>query len=186
MSRVTVAATEDLVAIAEAAGADPSKMVYYVETSELECLDVDQATLDAALVSVNDGSASVTMNQIVKKIEALADSARATIESGFQSTADDLHASPKWYDSQVEDQLNLTGNVASMLLDTDSTIHACRDTQGATAKSYINHTKKQLRKVLRDGRDRKLTVLIEFNMKKQQCLAATTKAELDAITWTMT
>ena len=185
MGRVAVAATEDLRAIAIAAGAaDPSEIVYYNETGELEVPDVNDAALSAAVASILDGSASVTTAMVANRIEELSAHARALIESGFLSDANGLHATPKWYDSEIEDQLNLVGNVSSMM-DADSTIHACRDVQCGT-KTYTSHTKAQLRRVLKDGRERKLAILVEFNTLKAQCLAAATKGALDAIQWTMT
>lgn len=182
MSRVVVAASEDLVAISVAAGGSPSQMIYHEDTGELECPDVaQQANLDTALDTVLDGTAPITPAQITMHVENLAGRARGLIESGFQSDALGLHTSLKWYDSEIEDQLNLIGNVEAG----DDTIHACRDTQGGPNKVYSLHTNAQLRTVLRDGRDRKLAILQEFAITKAQCLAATTKAELDAIIWVM-
>lgn len=182
MSRVVVAASEDLVAISVAAGGSPSQMIYHEDTGELECPDVaQQANLDSALDEVLNGTAPITLAQVTAHIENLASKARGLIEGGFQSDALGLHTSLKWYDSEIEDQLNLIGNVEAG----DDTIHACRDTQGGPNKAYHLHTNAQLRTVLRDGRDRKLAILQEFATKKAQCLAATIKGELDAITWVM-
>jgi hypothetical protein len=182
MSRVEVAASEDLVAIAVAAGGSPSEMIYHEDTGELECPDVtQQANLDTALASVASGTALATDPDRTSKIEELRTACRALIEGGFQSTAGSLHTPAKWYDSEVEDQLNLIGNAAAG----DDTIHAFADGQGG-AKTYANHTNAQLTQVLKDGRDRKLAIRIEYATLKAQCLAATTLGELGAITWTMT
>lgn len=178
--RVVVDPSEDLRAIAIAAGApDPKEIIYHEDTGELEVPGVLQANLDTALATVLDGTAPVILAQITKHIEGLADTARELIENGFQSDALNLHTSLKWYDSEIEDQLNLIGNVEAG----DDTVHACRDTQGGPNKVYSLHTNAQLRAVLKDGRDRKLAILQEFAIRKAQCLAATTKAELDSITW---
>ncbi len=182
MSRVTVAASEDLVCIAQAAGGNPREMIYHEDTGELEVPNVQQANLDTALTQVLAGTVPATPQTMTKKIEDLAIEARSSIEGGFSSLAGGLHSTAKWYDSEIEDQLNLVGNVEAG----DDTIHAHRSSQGAQDKVYTNHTNAQLRTVLRDGRDRKLAVLQEFATKKALALAATTKGELDAIQWTMT
>jgi hypothetical protein len=167
-------------AVARIAGGDEKEIIWHPETSELEVPGVTDTALGNAIVAISDGSASASAEEIAQKIETLSQSARALIEDGFQSTALGLHTSPHWYDSQLEDQLNLVGNVETG----DDTIHACRVIKGG-AKTYMQHTAGQLKQVLRDGRDRKLAVLQEFATKKIQCLAAITVGELDAITWTM-
>jgi hypothetical protein len=167
--------------IAREAGGDEKEIIWHPDTSELEVPGVTDTALGNAIVNVTDGTTPITVEDITRKIESLSKSARSTIEGGFQSTALGLHTTEHWYDSQIEDQLNLVGNVETG----DDTVHACRATQGG-AKVYMQHTAAQLKQVLRDGRDRKLAILQEFATLKAQCLAATTKSELDAITWTMT
>ena len=185
MSRVVVAASEDLAAIAVAAGGSPKEMIYHEDTGELECPDVaQQSNLDTALTSVTTGTALVTAGSVKVKVEALSAAAEALIVSGFKSKAGALHPAKKWYDSTLEDQLNLVGNVSSMNAG-ETALHPYRDTQKGD-KIYLLHSKAQLRKVLGSGRDRKLAILIEYATLKAQCLAATTLGELGAITWTMT
>ncbi|MHA2067804.1 MAG: hypothetical protein ACXABY_25860 [Candidatus Thorarchaeota archaeon] len=167
--------------IAREAGGDEKEIIWHPDTSELEVPGVTDTALGNAIVKISDGTSLVNVEDVTKKIERLSYSARYTIESGFQSTAGGLHTTQHWYDSSIEDQLNLVGNVETG----DDTIHACRPTKTGQ-KAYINHTAGQLKQVLRDGRDRKLAILQEFATLKAQCLAAITKADLDAITWTMT
>ncbi len=184
MSRVTVDASEDLVTIAEAAGGDPGEMIYHEDTGELEIPNVQKANLDTALAQVLAGTVLVTATLTTSKLVELSVACEALIVSGFQSRAGALHPVKKWYDSELEDQLNLVGNVTSMNAG-ESAPHPYRDTQKGP-KIYLAHTKAQLRRVLASGRDRKLAILIEFNTLKVQAQAATTKGRLDAILWTMT
>lgn len=176
MSRVTVVPTEDLVAIAIAAGGDPGQMIYHEDTGELEVPGVQQVNLDSALATVVDRSAPATVAAKTNKIEELGSLCRAAIEGGFVSAA--LGLGNKWYDSKIEDQLNLIGNAAVG----DDTIHPYRDTQNG-AKVYNNHTNLQLMEVLKDGRNTKLAHLQTFAVKKSLALAAVTLADLDGIVW---
>ena len=50
-------------------------------------------------------------------------------------------------------------------------------------KEYLFHTNAQLLVVINDGKDVKLTTLQQFNVKKQQVLAAADEEAVDAITW---
>ena len=168
--------------IAVLAGGDPSQIIWHPATSELEVPDVDQTSLDTTLA--NYDSLVPTTEAIATKIANLSGAAGNLVISGFQSNAGGLHIGLKWYDSEQEDQLNLVGSASSIDAG-ESTIYFYRDTVGGT-KIYVPHTRAQMKKVLQDGRDRKLVIFVEFNVKKEAVLAATTMAELDAITWTMT
>ena len=178
-ARVLVDASKNLRAIAVAAGApDPTEIIYHEDTGELEVAGVQQANLDTALASVLSGTAPATTADKTEKIGDMAAACRAAIEGEFPSTAGGKHPLPQWYDSKMEDQLNLTGNVAAG----DDTIHAHRDVQGGV-KVYDSHSNVQLRQVLRDGRSVKLGHLQTFAAKKVQVLAAVTMADLDIIIW---
>lgn len=168
--------------IAEIAGGDPYQIIWHAATSELEVPDVDQATLDSTLTNYDNLTPTVIC--ISQKITELSGIAGDLVTSSFQSDAGGLHAELKWYDSEKEDQLNLIGSASSIDAG-ESTIYFYRDTVGGT-KIYVPHTRAQMKKVLQDGRDRKLAILVEFNTKKVAVLAATTMIEMDAITWTMT
>ncbi len=184
MSRVTVDASEDLATIAKAAGGNPRGMIYHEDTGELELPNVQKANLDTALAEYLAGTMPVTVALTTLKVLELSEACEALIVSGFQSRAGALHPVKKWYDSELEDQLNLVGNVSSMNAG-ETAPHPYRDTRRGP-KIYLAHTKAQLRRVLASGRDRKLAILIEFNTLKVRAQAATTKGGLDAILWTMT
>lgn len=126
---------------------------------------ITQAQLDTEWLGVYKNDALITMSAL----------AQADITQSFESTA--LGGSPPYkYDSKFEDQLNLIGS-ASAGDDMDYPVRI------DGIKTYLWHTNAQLLKVVQDGRDIKLAVLQTFNTKKEQILAATTIAEVDAITW---
>ena len=110
-----------------------------------------------------------------EKIIELSVDAEGEIINGFVSSA---LGSPYWYDSQPEDQLNLIGSVSSG----DDMYYACRETLDSM-KQYLLHTHEQLKQVVRDGRDVKLSVLQKFNDKRNAVLGCTTQQQVDAITW---
>lgn len=113
------------------------------------------------------------------KVVALSASCVGDIVNGFQSVAGGLHAGPgKWYDSAMEDQINLMGSAAAG----DTMDFPCRDTQGGS-KNYVEHTHLQLEAVLQDGRDVKLTALQNFTSKRDTVLACTDLSCVDAVTW---
>ena len=111
----------------------------------------------------------------VDRIEVLSAEAQALIVTPFKSTA--LGGSPVeyYYDSDAEDQLNLIGSATAG----DDMYYPTR-IDGV--KTYMMHTAAQLKKVVQDGRDVKLSVLQNFTAKKDDILDATTIAEVDAIT----
>ena len=167
--------------VAEIAGGDPHQIIWHPDTSELEVPGVDQATLDSTLA--NYDTLVPTFICISQKITELSGIAGDLVIAGFQSDAGGLHVGLKWYDSEKEDQLNLIGSASSIDAG-ESAIYFYRDTLGGI-KIYVPHSRAQLKKLLQDGRDRKLALLQEFNAKKVAVLAATTVAELDAVLWTM-
>jgi hypothetical protein len=121
------------------------------------------------------------------KITSLSDDCQNAITCGFISNA---LGSPHLYDSAEVDQLNLIGAVANVsptiANPTGSSVYyATREViNGVTLpKEYDLHTYDQLRKVMSDGADYKLALLINFNIKRYYVTIATTIEQIDAITW---
>lgn len=108
-----------------------------------------------------------------KKIQDLDNSCESEILAGFESSA---LGTPHFYQSSRDDQMNLIGLVATG----DDDLFKCDD---YTSIAYRLHTAAQLKQVIVDGKNIKLTILTKFNTLKGQVLAATTQAEIDAIVW---
>lgn len=177
MGRVLIADNADFRAVAiEAGSAAPKEIVYYAETGELEVLDVTNNALVAARDAVANGTAVASDKDKAVKIAELSAAAHAAIEGGFQS--DPKGTGAVWFDSKLEDQVNLIGNV----LAGGPTTHSSRGTKGG-AKAYDGYTNAELVTVLEDGRDVKLAYLQLFAVKKAAAEAATTLAELAAVVW---
>ena len=117
-----------------------------------------------------------------KKIQELSDACESSIISGFESSAvGEAHI----YDSEAVDQINLIGAVTSTAPTPAepmgySIYYACRDV-ATGAKEYHEHTHFQLRQVLADGAQVKLTHLQTFHMKRLAVMAATSVAQVEAI-----
>lgn len=100
-----------------------------------------------------------------------------TITSGFESLA--LGAVHR-YDSQLNDQLNLTG---AILLDLDMP-YACRD--AADINAFRQHTAEQLRQVGNDFTLYRMQLLQKANGLKQrleQAVADDDLTAVEAVTW---
>ncbi len=94
------------------------------------------------------------------------------ITGGFWSAAlGDRH----FYDTLLEDQLNLTGMILRGLDDS----YACRDESGG--KHFLEHTSAQLRQIGDEFTEFKLQALRKANGLKQALAAARTALDLDAI-----
>lgn len=113
------------------------------------------------------------------KVQELSAACEAAITSGFTSDAlGTLHR----YDSQLEDQINLT----SALLNDQPTLYPCRDDSGA--KQFLEHTPEQLRAVSSAFAAFKLKLLQQNNVLKEQADQALAGGELEAlqaITWSL-
>jgi hypothetical protein len=99
------------------------------------------------------------------------------ITDGFWSSA---LGSAFFYDSQLEDQLNLTGIIQAA---TDSR-YPCRDDQGV--KVFRDHTATQLQLVGDDFIKLKLQLLQKANVLKQAldaALAALDRSAISAVVW---
>jgi len=116
-----------------------------------------------------------TVAMQTERIIELSESAKLDIVNGFTSSA---LGTQHWYDSNLEDQLNLIGATASTI----DVLFGVRETEFGP-KLYKNHTHVELLNVLSDGKNVKLFVLQKFNNKRDVILLATTEAEIDAITW---
>ena len=119
------------------------------------------------------------VNDYAVKVQELSAACEAAITSGFTS---DALGTVYRYDSQLEDQINLT----SALLNDQSTLYPCRDDAGT--KMFLEHSPEQLRAVSGAFAAFKLKLLQQNNMLKEQAdqaLAAGDLEALQAITWSM-
>ncbi|WP_095146973.1 phage tail protein [Pseudomonas sp. Irchel s3b6] len=80
-----------------------------------------------------------------------------------------------FYDTELEDQLNLTG----MILRGLGGAYACRDESGT--KAFLEHTSEQLREIGDEFTEFKLQRLRKANDLKQTLAAARSTSDLDAI-----
>ncbi|NBF05301.1 hypothetical protein GV819_23715 [Pseudomonas sp. Fl5BN2] len=111
------------------------------------------------------------------QFEAINRSCELAITGGFWSSA---LGAPYLYNSQLDDQLNLTGVILAGL----DTLYACRDEAGV--KDFRDHTLAQIRQVGDDFTAFKLQLLRKANQLKQQldkALAAGDLAAIEAVTW---
>ncbi len=177
MGKVLVADNYDFRALAiEAGSADPKEIVWDPDTGMLEVADVTDSALSAAKNRLDTGTATASAEDKAEKILEIADACKLAIENGFES--DPKGTGAVWFDSKLEDQVNLVGNI----LAGGPTAHSSRGTKGGP-KVYAAYTNTELLTVLRDGRAMKLTHLQRFNDLKTQALAALTRADLNAITF---
>jgi hypothetical protein len=135
--------------------------------------------------AVLDASLFQTMK--ADKLAELSYACQVVITSGFLSNAlGSLHM----YDSEEVDQLNLVGSTANVaptptLPDGSSCLYACREVVGGITqpKSYKLHSYSQLRQIMSDGVDYKLSLLVNFNTKRYYVETATTIVQINAINW---
>lgn len=115
----------------------------------------------------------------------ISDDCEKHIMSGFES---DALGAPHIYDSEFVDQINLVGALITVMPydgDTEgyTIYYACRDVNTGV-KDYHVHTYHNLRKVIFDGSQFKLTNLQIFHFKRVMISMCETLEEIDAITWT--
>lgn len=118
------------------------------------------------------------------KITELSDMCHVSIISGFISNA---LGQNYIYDSEEVDQINILGVVSSTMPTAlaplgSSIYYACRNV-ATNVKSYVVHSHAQLREVLEDGADRKLSLLQQFHSLQNQVNACTTAGQVQAIVW---
>lgn len=94
------------------------------------------------------------------------------ITSGFWSTA---LGDRFFYDTALEDQLNLIG----MILRGLDGVYACRDASGI--KIFLDHTSEQLRQIGDEFTEFKMQCLRKANDLKQTLAAARSASDLDAV-----
>lgn len=177
MGKILVADNYDFRALAiEAGSTDPMEIVWDPADGMLEVADVTDSALSVAKTRMDTGAQVITADMLADKVAELSEAAHAAIESGFQSNPKGTGAI--WFDSKLEDQVNLIGNV----LAGGATAHSSRGTKGGL-KTYDSYTNAELLTVLKDGRDVKLAHLQTFAIKKAQAEAALTTAELGAVVW---
>lgn len=112
------------------------------------------------------------------KIVELDNLCEKQIIGGFVSNA---LGTPHWYKSELTDQLNLIGAVAT---NADTHFKAgVEDSNGVITWSWELHTAGKLKTVLDDGAMVKLQLLQKLTLLKAQIAGATTSAEVDAIVW---
>jgi hypothetical protein len=118
----------------------------------------------------------ILANAKAKKIAEIDTQTRAAITAGFKSSA---LGAEYLYQSEVEDQLNLSGVTASG----SDWPFKCSPDDGATW-AYLAHTAAQLQQVTNDGINHKLTQLQAGGIRKAQVDAlveGAIQADLDAI-----
>lgn len=158
----------------------PEKQCYTTGTVDnyysivwMDNIPISKAELDSKLLE----------DAKVQKIQELSDACQTAIVSGFLSSA---LGTPRLYDSQEVDQLNLVGaTTATDKGETqafDSIYYACRDPLTGK-KSYELHSNAQLKQILRDGANIKLMFLQQFNTKRQRVYEATTLEQVSSIAW---
>lgn len=108
----------------------------------------------------------------VAQVEAVNSSCMQAITDGFWS---DALGEPFRYDTELEDQLNLTG----MILRGTDGVYPCRDESGD--KVFLEHTSEQLRQVGHDLAELKLLHLRKANDLKHALAVARSAADLVAI-----
>ncbi len=119
----------------------------------------------------------LTKSAHARQTAAINQACEAAITAGFTSEA---LGAPRFYSSQLDDQLNLTGAVLRGL----DMPYACRDEQGV--KEFRLHTAEQLRQVGDDFTLYKQQLLQHANALKQQLDAALDDGDLvalEAISW---
>lgn len=127
------------------------------------------------MVAVRSASSAADLQRLKEqKIEQLNTACAGYIVGGFESSA---LGTAHFYDSALEDQLNLAG-VAALGVDLP---YRCRDSAGV--KDFLPHTAAQLKQVAADGVQFKLGALVRVQLLKQQVIAAVDAAGVEAVKW---
>lgn len=110
------------------------------------------------------------------KIQLFSSLANVEIVTGFPSSS---IGSVNFYDSSIEDQVNLIGAVTSNL----DLYYATRPSLNSTVKSYKMHTAAQIRQVMNDGKNFKAGILMKFGSLRAQVQACTDLVQVSALVW---
>lgn len=118
------------------------------------------------------------------KTDDLNEMCEKTIKGGCTSSA---LGSPHWYDMEEVDQINAIGSLLATLPSSDqpnggSTFYACKDVV-TKQKSYVLHTYDQMKKLIADGVQFKLSCLQRVFAKRAEVANSTTKEQIMAINW---
>lgn len=137
-----------------------------------------QSLKDGGIVSINDIQSAISVQHDIYVsgiIDAINLWVANAITAGFMSSAlgSDFH-----YQSQIEDQINLSGLANSG----GEWPFKCSADNGATW-AYVNHTSAQLKDVVSAGIAFKLKALLQGEILKAQVRATASQAEVDAIVW---
>lgn len=145
--------------------------------------NVDYQTYLAWVAAGNTADPALTLAQAqAQQTSALSSACQSAIYAGFSSSA--LGASHT-YPAKDTDQQNLTASVLASLLpalpSNWTTPFWCEDANGSWA--YVNHTASQIQQVGQDGKTAILAALSKNQTLAGQVMAATTIAQVQAITW---
>lgn len=110
------------------------------------------------------------------KIQYLSLRAKNLIESGFPSSA---LGSVNYYDSAIEDQINLIGAVTSNV----DLYYSTRASLNSAVKSYKLHTAAQIRQVMDDGKTFKAGILMKFDTLRTQVQNCTNLTSVANVVW---
>ncbi len=87
----------------------------------------------------------------------------------------------RWYDGNVEDQLNLAG--ATVAAQTLGSFHYPSRSIQTRIKEYIPHTHAQMLELTAVGANFKLGILSRFNQLKMHVLSLNNIESIEAVTW---
>lgn len=113
-----------------------------------------------------------------RQTKTINEACHAEIVAGFESSA---LGAPHQYPFKEEDQNNLLSTFILAKEVGASKPFKCWDSEGVA--DYRMHTVAQLHQVGQDAEAHKMAALVKANTLKMQIAAATTAAEVEAITW---
>lgn len=146
-----------------------------------------QTANELALPSKADLDIKIIERAKIDKIKELSSDCQKDIIYGFTSYALGYLG---FYDSEIEDQLNLAGSLSRTMPTTEfpdgtTTDFAVKPIVDGVKqpKIYVTHTYAQLRQVVDDGVAFKLELLKKFNSKRDIIYTLTTLEAIENISW---